>query len=271
MKLGLGSYALAWAIGVAGDERPARPLTAEGLVQRAQELGVGLVQICDNLPLHHLSPAGLDALAARAEAAGVAVEVGTRGIAPDHLRRYLALARRLGSDVVRVVVDTAVARPTLDEIVETLRPLLPEFAAAQVCLAIENHDRFAARDLVKVLQALDSAWCGICLDTVNSFGALEGPEAVVATLGPWTVNLHIKDFGIERVPSNMGFVVQGRPAGQGRLDVPWLLDELARHGRDVNAILEQWPPRLDTIAATVAQEAAWAAAGVAYLRDLIPK
>ena len=171
---------------------------------------------------------------------------------------------------MRVVVDAAASRPGLDEIVSTLRPLLPEFADAGVCLAIENHDRFAARDLVAVLQALDSPWAGICLDTVNSFGALEGPEAVVAALGPWTVNVHIKDFDIRRVPSSMGFVVQGQPAGQGRLDVPWLLAELGRHGRDVNAILEQWPPRLDSMAATVAQEAAWAAEGVAYLRRLMP-
>jgi sugar phosphate isomerase/epimerase len=270
MKLGLGSYALAGARGVAGDEAPPRPLTAVDLVMRARELGLGLVQICDNLPLHSLPPAELDDLAARAAAAGVAIEVGTRGIAPAHLRRYLALAQRLGSDIVRVVVDTAAERPSLDEIVATLRPLLPEFAAAGVRLAIENHDRFAARDLVAVLQALDSPWVGICLDTVNSFGALEGPEAVVAALGPWTVNLHIKDFDVQRLPSNMGFLLQGRPAGQGRLDVPWLLGELARYGREVNAILEQWPLRLDTMVATVAQEAAWAAASVAYLRRLIP-
>jgi hypothetical protein len=38
----------------------------------------------------------------------------------------------------------------------------------------------------------------------------------------------------------------------------------------MNAILEQWPPLLGTMAATVALEAEWAAASVAYLRGLIP-
>lgn len=30
----------------------------------------------------------------------------------------------------------------------------------------------------------------------------------------------------------MGFTIEGRPAGQGRLDVPRLLGELRRYGRD---------------------------------------
>jgi sugar phosphate isomerase/epimerase len=138
------------------------------LVRRAAELGVRLVQLCDNLPLDLLSPGELDTLAAEAAAAGVSIEVGTRGIAPDHLRRHLALAQRLGSGILRVVVDTATARPSPEEIVATLRPLLPAFAAARVCLAIENHDRFRARDLLALLHAIASPWAGVCLDTVNS-------------------------------------------------------------------------------------------------------
>lgn len=50
MKLGVGSYAYAWAIGVPGHQ-PARPLDAFGFLERAAGLGVRLVQICDNLPM----------------------------------------------------------------------------------------------------------------------------------------------------------------------------------------------------------------------------
>jgi hypothetical protein len=68
----------------------------------------------------------------------------------------------------------------------------------------------------------------------------------------------------------MGFVVEGRPAGQGRLDVPWLLERLRAAGRDANAILEQWPPPEATTHQTIAKEKAWARQSVSYLRTLIP-
>ena len=122
--------------------------------------------------------------------------------------------------------------------VTTIEGLLPEFERAGVVLAIENHDRFKARTLAGMLERLGSEHVGICLDTVNSFGALEGPEVVVDVLGPWTVNLHVKDFAIFRAGHLMGFTVEGRPAGQGRLDVPWLLQKLHELGRDPNAIID---------------------------------
>ena len=68
----------------------------------------------------------------------------------------------------------------------------------------------------------------------------------------------------------MGFAIEGTPAGQGRLDVPWLLGELkAATNRDFNAILELWPPPVADIENTVQKEAAWAVESVNYLRTLI--
>ena len=105
---------------------------------------------------------------------------------------------------------------------------------------------------------------------MNSFGALEGPAVVIDTLAPFVVNLHLKDFTIARLPHMMGFAVGGAPAGQGRLDVPSLLDTLRRYGRNPNAILELWPPPESNPEATVAKEEQWAKESVAYLRTLIP-
>jgi L-ribulose-5-phosphate 3-epimerase UlaE len=67
----------------------------------------------------------------------------------------------------------------------------------------------------------------------------------------------------------MGFVVEGTPAGQGRLDVPWVLGRLREFGRECNAILELWTPPEADIDATIAKEQAWAEASVRYLRTLI--
>lgn len=269
MKLGISSWAFAWAIGVPGTS-PARPLTALGLLQVAHALGVAVVQVADNLPLSRLLPSELDQFDARARALGIAVEVGTRGIDHRNLATYLSLARRFHSPILRVVIDTATHRPGPDEVVSLLRAALPDFERAGVTLALENHDRFPARTLVDIIERLGSRHVGICLDTVNSLGCMEGPELVVGELGPYVVNLHVKDFSIRRPSHNMGFLVEGAPAGQGRLDVPWLLRELKVLGRDPNAILEQWPPPEPTLEETIAKEAAWAAESLRNLRMLIP-
>lgn len=177
---------------------------------------------------------------------------------------------RFSSPILRLVVDTAEHRPEEGEIVRTLRSAMPAFERAGVVLALENHDRFKARQLKSIIEAVGSPNIAICLDTVNSFGALEGPDVVLELLAPYVVNLHIKDFTIYRPNHNMGFIVEGRPAGAGRLDIPWLLDQLKAAGRDPNAILELWVPPVPTIEQTIATEQEWAEASVRYLRTLIP-
>ena len=270
MKLGLSTYTYTWSIGGPGHP-PAHPMTALDLLAQAERLGVGVVQFADNLPLDQLAPGDLQAVQDCAEQKGIQVEVGTRGIEPAHLRCYLDLAARFNSPILRVVIDTAAQHPSPDEAVQILAPLKPAFMQAGVRLAIENHDRFQTPVLAGVVRRLGSDWVGICLDTVNSFGALEGPQVVVETLGPLTVNLHFKDFTIFRASHMLGFTIEGRPAGQGKLNAPWLLGELKRYGRDCNVILELWTPPEDALEATIVKEQRWAEESIAYLRALVPE
>lgn len=90
MKLGISSWTYTWAVGVPGHP-PEHPMTALDLLNRGAELGVHLLQVADNLPLDQLSPAELDAFEKRAAELDISIEVGMRGIAPDHLRTYLRL------------------------------------------------------------------------------------------------------------------------------------------------------------------------------------
>jgi len=268
VRLGLGSYSFAWAIGVPGF--PVRaPLDAFGLVSRAAEWKLGVVQIADNLPLDLFSPGDLDALRRMADRVGVALEVGMRGLREDAVMRHLDIAGTLGSAILRVVVDAPGFEPGPEEVVATLQRLAPALERAGVTLAIENHDRFASAVLAGIVRAGGSARIGICLDTVNSFGALEGPAVVVETLGPLAVNLHLKDFVVRRAGHKMGFAVEGAPAGEGRLDIPWLLGRLRALGRDPNAILELWVPPEDDVERTVSKELEWARRSVDAVRPLL--
>lgn len=268
MRLGLGSFAYAWAIGIPG-HRPSRPMDLHGLLAEARRLGTRVIQVCDNLPLHGLAAAELSRFENEARDAGIAIEVGTRGLQLDRMREYLRLAVRFGSPLVRVVVDSPGDEPSPAEVVARLRALIPEYRGAGVKIAVENHDRFQCRTLVSIIEEAGPDDVGICLDTVNSFGALEGPEVVVGTLAPYAVSLHVKDFTIARVDSMLGFVVTGAPAGEGRLDLPLLLATLRSAGRDVNAILETWPPLGPTLDATLEREREWAERSVRHLRRWI--
>ena len=261
----MSSYTYPWAVGVA-KSMPQQPLTAMGLVAIAAELGVPVVQIADNLPLHALDVEALDALDEAARVASVSIEVGTRGIGADNILRYLALATRLGSGLLRVVLGGPDGEPTPTEAYKFLLPHRARFVDAGLTLAIENHDHHPSADLAALVCRLGEDWVGICLDTVNSFGALEGPEQVVANLSPYVVNVHVKDFVVRRSNHNMGFVIEGAPVGDGQLDVPWLLRQL--EGRTFSSIIEMWMPPEATVAATVAKQREWAERSVHYLRKL---
>lgn len=268
MQLGIGSYAYAWAIGVPGHP-PAQPMTAFDLLDEAVRLGVRLVQICDNLPLTKLTPAELDRFQTLAAERKIQVEVGTMGLNPENLHAYLQLARRFNSPFVRLVVDSPGDEPTPEAIVTRLRPIVDQYAAAGVRLAIENHDRLRSETLAWIVEQLGVQNVGICLDTVNSFGSLEGPAVVVKNLGRYTLCLHAKDFTIRRVSHRMGFVLDGCPAGAGQLDVPWLIGQLTSSRHPFNVVLETWVAPSETLADTIARERAWTEQGVKYLRGLI--
>ena len=265
MRLGLGSYTCTWAVGVPG-HAPARPLGAPDLVRRAAAAGLGCVQIADNLPLEALGDGERRDLRTLAAETAVAIEVGARGLTPDRLERYLDLAVFFHSPILRFVIDGPGHEPTVDEVVGVIAAALPRLRETGVRLAVENHDRLKAAEFREIVLRTDPEQVGICLDSVNSMGAGEGTGEVVATLAPHTLNLHVKDFVVERVSHKMGFVVTGRPAGQGMLRVPWLLEEVRKHGRCQSAILELWTPPADTIEATIEREAAWAEESLSYLR-----
>jgi len=269
MRLGLGSYTFGWAVGVAGHTPPC-PLDEHGLLDRAHDLGVDLVQIGDNLPLAQLDDGRLGRLAERAAREGVTLEVGARGLTPDNLAAHIAICHRLGAPLLRFVIDgTENYHPSPEQVTAMLGAALPALRDGPT-LALENHDRFPARTLRGIVEAVGSDRVGICLDTANSLGAGEGLGEVAATLAPCTVNLHVKDFAVERLPHGMGFTVTGRPAGAGQMDLPFVLEQLAPYGRCRTAILELWTPPEPTLEATVTKEAEWASASLDFLRLLFP-
>jgi len=264
MKLGIGSYALAWSIGVPGYAAPSRPLAAEELLKLAAEAGVRLVQIADNMSLERMSDDELARIKNTSDALGIELETGMRGTEPDRLLRHLDIANALGAKMLRTLVET----PDVGAAERQLREALPAFERAGVTIGVENHGLHTTRQLTELFDRIGSPYVGSCLDTVNSFGAVEDPERVVDALVPYIVNLHIKDFEIRRIDHQMGFVVIGAPSGRGRLNIPELLEKIVRAGKSPTAIVELWTPYDGGVDRTARTEREWLAESLAYLKGL---
>jgi sugar phosphate isomerase/epimerase len=248
---------------------PDSPLSASGLIDKASDAGLSLVQIADNLPLEKLHQDELAKLRDYASERGISIEMGGRGLRPEHVIKCLETAECLGSPILRMVIDGPGFEPDIQTIFSIVRDLVPELKSRKIRLAVENHDRLKAREFESIIQAAESDLVGICLDSVNSMGAGEGFETVSAILAPYTFNLHIKDFSISRPGHKMGFKVEGRPAGKGMLNIPELIRIINERGSCESAILELWTPPGKTIEKTIKKEERWASGSIDYLKPLM--
>ncbi len=265
MNLGISTYSYTWAVGVPG-KIPDTPMNLETLLGKAQELDVGLIQISDNLPLVALSQQELEEFFAKAESLGISLEAGARGMTEESLERYIGIAETIHSPILRFVIDNQQFRPDMETILGIISNALPELKKKNIILALENYEKRKAREFAEIVEKAGSSQIGICLDSVNSIGAGEGLETVVELLGPLTVNLHIKEFTIRRLYHNMGFELEGLPAGEGMLNLPWLMQHVSDRCR--SAVLEQWVTPEADLEATIQKEDEWAKKSINYLKKL---
>lgn len=268
-SIGIGSWTYPWAVGTVTDLRPPEPMSAKALVRTAAELQVEVVQIADNLPLDALTSPELESLRQLAQDHGIALQVGTRGVDPDHLLKYLRIAEELESRLVRTLGGWPGYPTPLPEVERNIHLVLPAFIDAGVSLALENYEVYPTADLANLVRSIDDPRFGICLDVANSFAAWESAEQILDNLAPVAISAHIKDFTVDRTNSLMGFACVGRPIGQGKLPLDLILTRLAQFNRRPDLIVELWPPPQRTLEETLSLERTWASESVQYLRSSV--
>lgn len=255
MKTGISTWSYTWALGVAGYPLPERPLTVFTLLDKAHELGADVLQIADNLPLETLPAAQRELLRRKADVYGIALEVGTKGVRPERLIPFCAIARQLGSPIVRTLLHDERGCPTLTEAERYIREVLPTLHDLGLTLAVENHDFFSVDALRSLIEAIGDKHVGICLDPVNNLAQGESTNDVFRALGDYTVNFHCKDYTVKRKASGLGFEVDGCAVGDGLLDPARCAAQLKR---DMSFIVELWTPWQGNITDTCALEDRWA-------------
>ena len=264
-KIGVGSWTFPWAVGTISNHRPEHVLDPLAVVQRAKELGVHVVQFLDNLPLSACDGEAIARASKLAAQHDIEIEIGTRGTEPEHLLRYLGIAEKMGTRLIRTMGGWHGAPASLKEVSANLLKVLPSFRDAGVRIALENYEAYRTSDLAALVAEINHPSLGICLDLTNSYGALENTDEILGNLVPFTISVHLKEFAVERLDFLMGFAFRGKPIGQGMLPLVKIFEALAAASCQANVIVEQWPPFQEDLAKTMELEFNWARQSVEHL------
>ena len=263
MTIGLGTYAFFWQ----WHDTAENPLTLAQMIDRTADLGVSLFQICDYPLLASYEPDDLDRLHNLASRRGVQLELGTRGIRSEHLRRYLDSARRLDTVVLCSMINTNDHRPSPAEAISLLKSVAPALEDAGVTIALETYEQVPVTTLVEIVRRVDSPAVGICLDPANCVAALELPTATVEAVAPYVCNVHVKDFAFSRRDGWVGFTLAGCPLGEGLLDYQHMVTTTHATERNLSQIIEHWLPWQGDSASTIRTENEWNLHNLDYLRS----
>lgn len=268
-KIGISSWTFPWAIGVNKGPRPEKLMSAFDLLLKAKELAVPILQIADNLPLEELSESELNELARRAEEWNISIEIGTKGIDVSHLLKFLDIAKKFKSPILRTLPALFGKTAVFDEVKDNLAKVLPEFDKAGIVIVLENTEAFSAAEYVALIKEVNHPNLRLCVDLANALGKMEGPHYTFEQMMPYCANYHFKDVEIIRSQTLMGFAVNGKPSGLGQIPVKWALNKLKSNNMYPSVIIELWPPLQEDIQKTIELENNWATESVSNLKSMI--
>jgi len=261
--IGLGTYSYFWQ----HSDRVPEPLTLIGAFEATRAQGVDLFQICDYAPLEWMSAAELRNAASAASALGLTIELGTKGIEPEHLRQFIDLAEVFDARLVRSMIHGPESRPTLDRAERWLRDSIRLFESAGIDLALETYEQVATADLTGLVERVGSDRLGICLDPANVVARLELPRTCVELASPFVKNVHVKDFAFARQDGWVGFTYSGAAMGTGLHDYAHLLTAVGPREREINEIVEHWLPWQGDPETTIRTEREWTRITLEHLRS----
>lgn len=261
--IGLSSYAFFWQL----SDRVSEPLNIHQALERTAALNVDLFQICDYAPLDSMNDAELEDVRATADSLGISLELGTKGIRPEHLHKFLHTAGILGSPLLRTMLYAPGHTPTAQEAVDILKKVLPAFEAAGVKIALETYEQVPTSQVTEVIRSVDSAYLGICSDPANTVAGLEMPRAVIDAVAPYVLNMHVKDFAFSRKQGWVGFTYSGAPLGEGLLDYDYMVQQIRPKEKNINQIIEHWLPWQASEQETIRIENQWTQQSLDFLRS----
>ena len=194
-------------------------------------------------PLERCSAAELADLRDTAADLGLEIELGTKGIDPDHLHHFLACRGRLGASTLRTMLHTADAQADGHRSRELLRDGPARLRGSRGHARARDVRAGADGGPGRPRRATSGPTSSASASTRRTVVArLEIPRDVVERDRPVRQE-HPRQGLRVRPPGRLGRLhLRGRPAGRGLPDYPHLLDTVRPGERGINQIVEHWLP-----------------------------
>ena len=289
MRLGMHSYTLhLWGLGqnwgIQAEPRP-KDITLMRLMDLAVEWGLDGLHIT-GADLETRDDKRLEEVAAAARDHGLYLEYNcslNEEFDPrlnDTFEHAAYVAHKLGAELVKWSLDIRRDRPLygscfnptvmrqLADIHDQIIAALPTIEKYNMPQAIENHTETYADEILWLVDSVNHPLVQVCVDTVNSFGVLEGPEAAVKKLAPRAICNHFCDHQLSR--DQYGCRFHGVAIGDGDIDVQKAVDIIRKESPTDKITFEiEWDMENDTLEEAKAKQLDACKRSIKYLRDVL--
>lgn len=206
-------------------------------IRRVHDLGADGAQI-NITPGHNLHPEWgvlgeaskqrLKMIRADLDTYNLYCELDTRGTEYEHLKKVITIAKQLDADVIRtyevvkrcngITYQNVVKH--LDTVIVDLKKIAPLLEKHRIKLCLENHEYVTSKELLSVIEAVNSPWIGLLYDIGNSMMVWEEPLDAVKIMSNKIFSTHLKDNIIVEDPdTEIGYSICGTPMGEGNIDI----------------------------------------------------
>lgn len=250
MKLGIDDHTF-YSSGI--------PANAFDYIDRISKLGLEGIHFSTPAPFESLSEDYLLKVKARLDELGFYVELGmgacnlfspcrTPGDPREQLKELIHSAAIIGAPMVRTFfgfleVERMMKSPNLEEQIQATVAILKDVKHTaeeyKVKIGLENHLDLTAKELLGLIEAVDSEYVGVCFDFGNQLFLLEDPAEAAEILAPHIYSTHFKDGII--FPTEDGAVWVRTLFGDGFVDLPSIINTIYKHHPEVNLSIEDLP------------------------------
>lgn len=236
MKIGIDSYCYHRFFGEVYPQQksPLRRMTLEDFIDRAKELGVDGVSLESCFIERANDPGYLESVKSRLDQYRMdrvyawghpdGLEGGRNQAEFVKMLAAIKHAQRIGAPVMRIVGSSLMFRfedhrEQIRKLVVMLREAVKAAEGHGIKLAIENHIDFTAKEILQIIEEVDSPYLGVNFDTGNFARLLDDPIKAMELLAPHTLATHIKDLCVNRSAAvDDWYFFSTTPVGEGFID-----------------------------------------------------
>ncbi|MGE6720518.1 sugar phosphate isomerase/epimerase family protein [Peribacillus frigoritolerans] len=196
-----------------------------GFIRKTAELGLDGVMI-NIVPwpglsgwgtLESFEPEYLERVRKEIQKYGFFAEIDTNGSDPEHLKKVIEAAHRIGADVIRTYTCLGEYDPErLKKAPGDIKKIVPLLEKYRIKLAVENHEEELTDEVIQIINEVNSPWVSAHCDVGNGMMAWEDPVEAVRKLAPYAFTTHFKDHII--IHDGEDYMVCGVPVGTGNID-----------------------------------------------------